>query len=145
MAEELFVTYCGVIYPQQCDHMGHLNVQHYVARFDEATWRLMAAIGVTPSYIQENQCGVAAIRQNIAYRRELLAGDHVTIRSGILEMSPKQMLFYHEMKNDETGQIAAATVITAVHMDLKTRRACPFPAAIVESANTLIVPITPVI
>jgi len=35
-------TYRGIVYPWHCDHMGHMNVMWYVAKFDEATWTLMA-------------------------------------------------------------------------------------------------------
>ena len=30
-------TFRGVVYPWHLDHMGHMNVQFYTARFDEAT------------------------------------------------------------------------------------------------------------
>jgi len=145
MTDELVVTYCGVVYPYQCDHMGHLNVQHYVAKFDQATWKVFAMIGVNRTYIQEKKLGVAAIRQNITYRRELLPGDTVTIRSGILEINAKQIQLYHEMRNDETGQVAATTLITAIHMDIQKRRACPFPDEILESARGLLVSIIPMV
>ncbi len=39
-------TYRGVIYPWNCDHMGHMNVQYYVGKFDEATWQLFAFLGM---------------------------------------------------------------------------------------------------
>ena len=142
---ELFVAYRGVVYPWYCDHMGHMNVMYYVGKFDEATWQMFAAIGVTPAYMRDNQRGVAAIRQNISYRRELLAGDLITIYTGILEIEPKTIRFYHEMRNDGTGAIAATTVISGVHMDAQIRKACPFPKEIIERALQLIVEITPVI
>lgn len=142
---ELFMTCRGVVYPWQCDHMGHLNVAHYVARFDEATWQMFAAIGIDPDYMQEEGCGVAAIRQNISYRHELKAGDLIAVRTGILEISPKQIRFYHELYNDVSGELAATTIITGVHLDLKTRKACPFPEEIVESAQKMIVAINPVL
>jgi acyl-CoA thioester hydrolase len=94
--------------------------------------------------MRDNQRGVAAVRQNLTYRRELRAGDLVTIRTGILEMNPKQIRFYHEMLNDETGEIAATTVITGIHMDTQRRKACPFPDEVVTRAKELIVEITPV-
>jgi len=141
---ELFVTYRGVVYPWHCDHMGHMNVMWYVGKFDEATWQMFAAIGVTPAYIRANQRGVAAVRQVITYRRELRAGDLLTIRTGILEMNPKQIRFYHEMLNNESGEIAATTVITGIHMDTQDRKACPFPDELVERARGMIVEITPV-
>src|ERR1700758_2810342 len=43
----------GVVYPWQCDHMGHMNVMWYTGKFDEATWHLFGYIGVTPSYLRD--------------------------------------------------------------------------------------------
>ena len=48
--KELVETYRGVIYPWQCDHMGHMNVMWYVGKFDEATWNLFAVAGVTAGF-----------------------------------------------------------------------------------------------
>ena len=76
--------------------------------------------------------GMAAAEQHIAYKRELLAGDVVTIRTGILEMKEKAIRFCHEMRNEETGEIAAITVLTGVHIDRAIRKACLFPEDILE-------------
>jgi acyl-CoA thioester hydrolase len=145
MMNEFFVTHRGVVYPHQCDHMGHLNVSHYVSKFDEATWQMFGAIGITPGYMRDNTRGVAAVRQVITYRRELRPGDLLTIRTGILEITTKQIRFYHEMTNDESGDLAATTMITGVHMDTLARKACPFPSEVVERAKGMIVEITPVV
>ena len=145
MAGELSITYRGVVYPHQCDHLGHMNVMYYVGKFDEATWQMFAGIGITPGYMCLQHCGVAAVHQVITYRRELRAGDLLTVRTGILEINPKLIRFYHEMTNDETGDIAATTVITGLHMDTQSRKACPFPAEIIQRAKEQIVEITPVI
>jgi acyl-CoA thioester hydrolase len=145
MAGELSITYRGTVYPWQCDQMGHMNVMYYVGKFDEATWQMFAGIGVTPSYMRLQGCGVAAVHQVITYRRELRAGDLLTIRTGILEINPKLIRFYHEMTNDETGEIAATTVITGLHMDTQSRKACPFPEEVIQRAKRQIVEVTPVI
>ena len=58
--------------------MGHMNVMWYVGKFDEATWHLFHAIGITPTFLRENNRGMAAVEQTIQYKRELLAGDIVT-------------------------------------------------------------------
>ena len=50
---ELPITYRGTVYPWQCDHMGHMNVMWYVGKFDEATWHLLALLGLTPSSLRE--------------------------------------------------------------------------------------------
>ena len=134
---DLFITYRGVVYPWQCDHVGHMNVMWYVGRFDEATWQMFAALGVTPTYLRQQGRGMAAVRQEITYRRELMPGDVITIRTGVLEMRDRVIRFYHEMTNDETGEIAATTIITGVHMDTQVRKACPFPDEILERGRQM--------
>jgi acyl-CoA thioester hydrolase len=138
MAEPI-ITYRGVVYPWQCDHVGHMNVMWYVGKFDEATWHLLATVGITPSYLRQEQRGMAALQQNITYKRELHAGNIVTIRSGILEVKDKVIRIFHEMQNDETGEIAAVTILTGVHMDTQSRVACPFPEEIVALGKEMIV------
>src|SRR5581483_1224858 len=60
---------------------------------------------------------MAAVQQNISYRRELLAGDIVEITSALLEIRDKSIRFVHEMRNIETGEIAARCETAAAHMD----------------------------
>lgn len=132
------VTYRGAIYPSQCDHMGHMNVTWYVAKFDEATWQLFAAIGLTRSRLRTESMGMAGVEQHIEYKRELFAGDVVTVSSAILEVKEKAIRFAHEMRNDETGEVAARTVLVAVHLDAVTRRARALPTDVRDRASSMI-------
>jgi acyl-CoA thioester hydrolase len=132
------ITYRGAVYPWHCDHVGHMNVMWYVGKFDEATWNLFHRIGVTPSYLRGHQRGMAAVDQHIQYRRELKAGDVITIRSELLELHDKKIRFRHEMRNDETGEVAAVTTLIGVHMDTELRKSCPFPAEIVARASPML-------
>lgn len=137
---DLPVTYRGVVFPWQCDHMGHMNVMWYVGKFDEATWQFFATFGLTPSALREQGRGMAAVQQNITYKRELRPGDIVTIRSGILEMKEKAIRFFHEMCNDETGEVAATAEMTGLHLDTVRMKSCPFPEQVIERARSLIMP-----
>jgi acyl-CoA thioester hydrolase len=128
------VTYRGVVYPWHCDHMGHMNVMWYTSKFDEATWSLFASIGITPTYIREQNRGMAAVEQTIAYKAELVAGDIVIVRSRVLEIREKVIRIQHEMINDGSKEIAATSELTGVHVDLVARKACPFPQEILERA-----------
>jgi acyl-CoA thioester hydrolase len=102
----------------------------YVGKFDEANWNLFARLGLTPSYLRQSGRGMAAVQQNIAYKRELLAGDIVEIRSSLVELREKSIRFVHEMRNAETGEIAATCETTGVHMDRGLRKSAPFEEAI---------------
>ena len=136
--QELIETYRGAVYPWHCDQMGHMNVMWYVGKFDEATWNLFAALGVTTAFLKENRRGMAAVQQNITYKRELLAGDTVVIRSAFVEVREKLAKFVHEMRHAVTGEVSAICVLTGVHIDSQTRKACPFPAEIVERGRKLV-------
>ena len=101
------LTYRGAIYPWHCDHMGHMNVMWYIG-------------------MRESGRGMAAVQQNISYKRELLAGDIVEVRSRILELREKVLRFAHDMINVETGESAASCELTGVHLDRAARRSIPF-------------------
>jgi acyl-CoA thioester hydrolase len=123
--------------------MGHMNVMWYVGKFDEATWNLFSALGVTTAFLRERKRGMAAVQQNITYRRELVAGDTVTVHSAFLEIRDKVARFVHEMRHGETGEIAAYCMLTGVHIDTEARKSCPFPQDILARGKSLVREYTP--
>lgn len=134
------VTYRGAVYPWHCDQVGHMNVMWYVGKFDEATWSFFAGLGLTPVYFREAGRGMAAVKQDITYARELLAGDVVAVRSSLLEIREKVIHFRHAMIREGDGETAAVTRITAVHLDTEARRSCPLPPAVLEKGRSLVRP-----
>lgn len=139
ISDGLVITYRGVVSPRQLDHMGHMNMQYYMAKFDEAVWHLFDRIGVTPDYIRERNRGMAAVETNIKYFKELRAGDLVTVRSGLLKVSDKSLHLLQEMREGEAGELAAVMRAVAVHIDRETRRAVPFPEEVAARAREFLV------
>lgn len=123
-------TYKGVVRPSQLDHMGHMNVQYYTAKFDEATWHLFSSVGLTNAYFTENKRGMAAVLQTTNYKAEALAGDLLVCTSKLLEISNKSLRFIHHMHNPETGTLLATCELVGAHLDRTARKACPFPDSI---------------
>jgi acyl-CoA thioester hydrolase len=136
--QEPAVTYRGTVYPWQCDHMGHMNVMWYVGKFDEATWQFFSSLGLPPSRLSRERTGMAAVEQHIEYKRELRAGDLVTVRSAVLEVNEKSIRFTHEMTNDENGELAARTIIIGVYFDTSLRKARALPPDIGQRAALMI-------
>ena len=131
-------TYRGVVYPIHLDHMGHMNVQWYVARFDEATWHLFSRLGITTSYIRETGKGMVAVHQTIDYEREALSGDLLVIESAVEKITGKSIHFRHCMRNAETGEALAVTHLVGVHFDRELRQSCPLPAGVAEAGQEFI-------
>lgn len=123
-------TYRGVVYPSQLDHMGHMNVQWYTAKFDEGTWQLFSAVGITSGYIRQTNKGMAALEQTTKYKAEAMAGDLLVVKSKILEVKDKTLRFIHTMYNVETGAEVATSELVAAHLDRELRKACSFPQEI---------------
>lgn len=128
------VTHQSVIYPWHCDHMGHMNVMWYTSKFDEATWRLFAELGMTSPWLQQHGRGMAVIEQNTKYVNELNAGDVIEISSRLLESHRKALVFEHTMMNIASGQVAAVSKLTGVHIDTIARRSAPLPPQVTETA-----------
>ena len=135
---EPMITDKGAVLPWHCDEMGHMNVMWYVGKFDEGTRHFFHALGLTPAFLRANKRCMAAVEQTIQYKRELLAGDIVTVHSVLLEIKDKSVRFAHEMRKADTDEIAATTELTGVHIDTVARRACAFPAAVREKAAALL-------
>ena len=138
MAKHFPVTYRGTVYPSQCDHMGHMNVMWYVGKFDEASWQFLATVGLASSRLRSEGRGMATVEQRIEYKSELYAGDVVTVRSAVLEVSEKAIRIVHEMRNDDTGDVAATMVVVGVHLDTASRKACSLPGDVRERGIFLI-------
>lgn len=131
-------TYRGVVYPHHLDHMGHMNVQWYTAKFDAATWHLFSSLGITANYIRNNNRGMAAVKQILRYKEEALSGDLLVIKSKVLEMKAKSIRFIHVMFNSETHREIASCELVGVHIDRKIRKSCPFPEKIYKNGARLI-------
>jgi acyl-CoA thioester hydrolase len=131
-------TYRGTVYPWQCDHVGHMNIMWYVGKFDEANWNLFARIGLTPGYLRNSGRGMAGVQQNISYRSELFAGDIVEVTSELLEIGTTSIRFRHEMRNAETGEVAAISELTAVHIDREAHRSVAFDEPVRRAAASLL-------
>ena len=136
---EMVLTYRGAVYPRHLDHMGHMNIQFYIAKFDAAVWHLFDRIGVTADYIRTHNRGMAAVEMNVRYLKELGAGDLVSVRSGVLKVGGPTLDLVQEMRLGEAGELAAVMRVTAVHLDREARRAVPFPKEIAARARALLV------
>ena len=126
-------AYRGVVYPWHCDHVGHMNVMWYVGKFDEATWNMFSDLGMTSSWLRDNRRGMAAVEQHITYLRELHAGDVVAINTAILEVKDKSIRFTLVMRNAADHEVCARCDLTALHLDLETRKAVSFSGEIFKA------------
>lgn len=125
----------GVVYPWHCDHLGHMNVQHYVGFFDIGAFHLMSQLGFTSHDMHDLGATLVDAQHTIRYINEQPVGSLIKIESGIARIGTKSLTCLHRMMNTETGLLAATTEIVAVYFDLKERSSLAIPDALREKAE----------
>ena len=130
-------TFRGAVLAAEYDPESTMNSRLYTERFDQATWFLMHAIGVTPRAVKADGRRVAVVRQAFQYVRELRGGELVTIRSGFIAVGRKHMRFLHRMFDVESGALIATADMTAVQASLDSGKTVTLPEAQVAKADAL--------
>lgn len=120
-------TFKGAVLASEYDPETSMNSRLYTERFDQATWFLMNAIGISPRSIKSEGRRVAVIRQNFQYVRELRGGELVQIESGMIAVGRKHFRFLHRMFDFEKGDLLATADCTAVQASLETGKTVPLP------------------
>ena len=131
-------TYCTVVAPMDCDHLGHMNVQHYFAAVSDGMFSMMARLGLSPDEIRRSQRSFAVVHAETDFHSELRAGDLIVLESTIVKIGEKSATFQHRLKNATTGAVAMTTDFTCVYFDLEARRAATVTADVRAAAAMFI-------
>ena len=113
----------NIVNAWECDQFGHMNTMFYIRRQTEAVPHMWHRLGIHLSDMRAEGRGFAVGEMRMSYVNELLAGDVVETWTAIREVKEKTLLAEHRLYNAETGQLAAISLVRAVHFDLTTRRA----------------------
>ncbi|MGD0932312.1 MAG: acyl-CoA thioesterase [Candidatus Korobacteraceae bacterium] len=132
-------TFKGAILASEYDVASHMNSRMYVSRFDQATWFLLHAIGVTPASIKQQNLRVAIVRQNYQFLEELRGGELVEIKSGFLAVGEKYFRFLHQMYDDESGKMVATCDSVAVQASLESGKSVSLTPSLQEKAKRYLV------
>lgn len=129
--------YRGYVSMQDCDEMGHMNIQHYIGKTSDASFHLRNALGLSASQQTTSGRGYVALEHHIRFHRELRASDLVVVRGGVVEIKERTLVKYQEMREVLSDRLAASFVVTTGALDLKTRRLAPWPAETKAKADAL--------
>jgi acyl-CoA thioesterase FadM len=135
MTSEWIETFKGAVLASEYDSQAHMNSQMYVSRFDQATWFLLHAVGVTPMTIKQQNLRIAIVRQSYQFLAELRGGELVTIKSGFVAVGEKYVRFVHRLFNCETGAMLATSDCTAVQASLETGKSVALAEQLRQSAR----------
>lgn len=127
-------SYNGMVYPAMADAMGHMNVQHYVAAFDQAMWHVVAALGYDTGWQRSLGQGWADVLHETHFMQELAVGELFQVHTDIEAVGTSSLTLRHRMENRQ-GDAVATMKMKTVYFDLGARRAIPLPESLRNSAR----------
>ncbi|MFJ4683002.1 acyl-CoA thioesterase [Streptomyces sp. NPDC091377] len=105
----------------ETDVQGHLNQAVYLNYAEHARWALLEAVGIRQSDLASAGVGPVVLETTIRYRRELLAGDEVTVTCAFVWGGGKTFQVVQRIVKAD-GTVAAEVEGVGGLLDLKLRR-----------------------
>jgi len=127
-------TFRATVAPADCDHLGHMNVQHYFRAVSDGMFAVMIRVGLGPEEIRRRKPSFAVVRAETEFHRELHAGDVVALESTIAKVGEESATFHHRLLNVATDNLAMGTEFKCVLLDLDRRQASVVPEDIRKAA-----------
>jgi len=127
-----FVSSTMRVEPGWIDYNGHLNMAYYNLLIDRAVDEAFALAGLGPDYARERNASYFTAEAHVRYLRELPANAPVRTTIQLLDFDGKRIHFFAELHHADEDWISATSEQLAIHVDLATRRAAPWPDDILE-------------
>ncbi|MFJ9673946.1 acyl-CoA thioesterase [Streptomyces sp. MPA0124] len=105
----------------ETDTQGHLNQSVYLNYAEHARWSLLQAAGISQTELVASGVGPVALETTIRFRRELLAGDEVTV-SCAFEWGEGKTFRIRQVVTKTDGTVAAEIDAVGGLMDLSERK-----------------------
>lgn len=118
-------TYRGFVLAQETDSNGHMNVQFYTLKFDQATGQHLTRLGFDFVDLHKKNLGFAYVESTIRYIKEVLEDTSLHIESELVSVANKVVTVRHVMKDSVKNTLASDCVMKWVIFDKKTRKAIP--------------------
>ncbi|WP_156397539.1 MULTISPECIES: acyl-CoA thioesterase [unclassified Sphingomonas] len=118
-------TLRGVVHPWFCDSMGHMSVQHQMPLLDNAVYHLLGEFGPVTEVVGDRRLGWADVRHEIQYLHELVAGDLLVLRSGLVSVGRSSLRHRTAMVRRSDGRVCTIMEGVTVRFDLDARVSIP--------------------
>ena len=101
----------SVVLAEEIDALGHLNVRFYARRALESTDRLISMLGLDADVFRASSALAYDLPTLFTrYQREQHTGAKLSVYGGLLEILPRGLRIYHELRNPERDELAASFV-----------------------------------
>ncbi len=132
-------THRTVVFPAQCDHLGHMNVRYYAHAFDDSSFHAWARIGITFEAMHAEGAVTVVAHTETDFIREVTAGSLIKVESAFVKLGTKSATYRQRLIDAENGELYANQQVVEVFFNLKTRKSVAMPAAFREKIEAALV------
>jgi acyl-CoA thioester hydrolase len=111
------------------DYNGHMNMAYYNVVFDQALDVVFDDLGIGAAYVRAGAGSCFTVEVHVTYLEELKLGDPLRVTYQLLDWDEKRLHFFAALHHAESGYLAATSEQMSLHVDMRSRKAAPFPAA----------------
>lgn len=124
--------------PEWTDYNGHLNMAYYHVLFDMAVDLMLGELGLGPQAAAASGSTIFTVQAQIHYLRELHAGAQVIVNTVLIDCDGKRLHYVQTMRQTDSDVISAVTENIVLHVDLRSRRAAPWPPETAQCLNAAV-------
>jgi len=118
---------------------GRLALSAAVHRFSAANGHLLAAFGLSPRYMRDNNRGFSTFEFQLGFEAGVRTGDPLAVRSALTHVGSSSMRILHVMTDERSGKRVATLEQSGVQLDLDARRPAALAPPLREQALKLLV------
>jgi acyl-CoA thioesterase FadM len=137
---ELVQLHTSVVEPEEIDSLGHVNVRHYIGRMAAANATLLQRVGIVAGPGET----LRRVDTYSRFHREQFANATLDTAGGLIEGEgidrSHAVAAYYEIRNRESGDLAATFITVTQCLDYASQQARALPIEHRDRAQTISIP-----
>jgi acyl-CoA thioester hydrolase len=122
----------------ECDHVGHLNTRHYVARVEQALAGLARRLGLATVNDLTGTHQLQVKSQHMRFMREARAGAALHATARVLDWRESEADVLFILHHSNSDQIAATFRLSIAYVERASGRSEQWPAQATDAARALL-------
>ena len=131
-------TGADILTAGDCGLAGRASSHAYILRFTTAGEHLRNTIGMTATYVRENNAGFATFSFDARFTARATPGTPLGVRSTLAHVGRTSLRIEHRLLDTREGTELAGLTQAGVHLDKTRRRPSPMPDHIADAARELL-------
>ncbi len=130
-------TYRGYVNTWECDDVGHMNVQFYLSKLDNALEQLRHSLGHGPARAAQSGIALRPQWDHVHFLREVHVSTTLAIQCGVLEADDQGITVYSELQDCVSNSVSAAMTTRLDAVSRQDWSTAPLPATVQTAAQGL--------